>query len=99
MTPSETPRYDADKPLYSPRMPSFRIMSHVIATAGPNGDAFGASAAAAATEELLVAEWDNAAAEAAMGLGSDEVEAAVATGEGVFFPADNCNRVLMTVRQ
>ena len=56
MTPSETPRYDADKPLYSPRMPSFRMMSHVIATAGPNGDAFGASAAAAAAEELLTAD-------------------------------------------
>jgi len=97
MTPSETPRYDADNPRYKPRMPSFRIMSQVIATAGPKGDVLGARAAAAAADPP--AECESAAADAAIGFGKiDALGAGAAAGAEGFFPADSCNRVLMTGR-
>jgi hypothetical protein len=69
-------------------------MSHVIATAGPKGEAFGAAPTAAVAVETGAA-WDNEAAEAAMGLGSGDIEDAEGVG-ALRFRAESCKRVLIT---
>lgn len=100
MTPSETPRYEADNPLYRPRMPSFRRMSMVIVIAGPSGDDLGARAAVpAAAETDEDADCDKAAAEEAIGFGNGEAAgAALAAGEATLrFFAESCNLVLITI--
>lgn len=75
------------------------MISQVMATAGPKGEVLGASVAAATADVLLAVDCDKAAADAAMGFGSmDEVGAGLTAGAKDFFPADNCNRVLMTER-
>ena len=72
-------------------------MSSVIATAGPNGEPFGAAAAAAAAVDTE-ADCDREAAEAAMGLGRGDAEAAASLGVSRF-RAESCSRVLTTSRQ
>lgn len=83
MTPSETPRYDADRPRYRPGTPSFRKISHVIATAGPNGDVLGATIEAPAAAVETEADCERAAADAAIGLGRPEGAAGAADTLGV----------------
>ena len=101
MTPSDTPRYDADRPRYSPRIPSARSISQVIATAGPKAD----PRVAAAVADDMGADWARAAAEDAIGLGREDavvVAVAVEADErgtvGSRLRADSCNLVLTTAK-
>jgi hypothetical protein len=70
MTPSETPRYDADNPRYRPRIPSVRAISYVIAKAG--GSARWGLSIVDAVVGVTEAVASSALAEATIGPGSDD---------------------------
>jgi hypothetical protein len=97
MTPSETPRYDADRPRYNPLIPSVRSISHVIVIAGGRTRAGFTGKVAVLADEAAASD----AAEAAMGPGRGERGGAVGVSVGIAVglglrPACNCNRVFTT---